>query len=167
MKRFFVLFSLLGCKKDDKVYYDLYNCSDDYTFVGVGADEVVSGADCEDLDLGRVDLRSSSCELEEEDGTNRSLTIGSAVIDPCMGPLGTEHSIIVYVNSVYVDDVDRATVRIESPSRGADEYKLKPDSADRGIYKTSLVSVGVDDEHREDFVRFKLWAVDPDGGDKE
>ena len=164
MKRLFVLFSLLGCKKDDKVYYDLFNCDEDATFIEVGAEETISGDDCEAAGLGRVALRSSSCELEEGE---EDLIIGEASIDPCAAPLGAEHNIIVRVFEQYEDLVDKATVRLESPGRGADEYKLKPDSADQGLYKTSLVSVGVGDEHRNDFVRFKLWEVDPDGDEEE
>jgi len=163
MRRVLFLVVLAGCKKDEKVYYDLFNCAEDYTFIEVGSDEVADhgeddGTDeCGDLGMGTIPLFSSTCERP----------IGEAIIDPCMGPIGTEHDIVVFVDSTEADKVDRANVRLESPGRGSDEYRLEPDSADPGIYKTTLVSVGTSDETREDFVRIKLFSVDPDGGEEE
>jgi hypothetical protein len=158
MRKILVTALLFACNKDDKVYYDLFNCDEDYTFIEVGADEVIDDeTTCDEIGAGTIVLHSSTCEEE----------IGSARISPCAAPLGYEHDIIVELNSVYEDNVDKATVRMESEGRGTDEYKMKPDSANQGLYKTTLVSVGIGDERRQDFVRFKLWAVDPDGGDQD
>ena len=117
-----------------------------------------------ELEHAFVEGLEEAGELEEGE---EDLQIGEASIDPCAAPLGAEHNIIVRVFEQYEDLVDKATVRLESPGRGADEYKLKPDSADQGLYKTSLVSVGVGEERRSDFVRFKLWEVDPDGDEED
>ena len=152
-----------GCKEEDKVYYEMFNCSNDYTFIEVGSEEVADHGQEDDTDpcgglgMGSIDLKSSTCES----------SVGHAVVDPCMAPIGTEHDIVVYIDTTQADKVDRVTVRLESPGRGADEYTLEPDSADPGIYKTTLVSVGTKNETREDFVQIKLFAVDPDGGEEE
>ena len=35
-----VILLLAACEEEDKVYYEQFNCPEDYTFIGVGADEV-------------------------------------------------------------------------------------------------------------------------------
>jgi hypothetical protein len=154
---------LAACEEDEKVYYEQFNCAEDYTFIGVGADEVADHGqeddsdECGELGMGRIELRSSTCES----------SVGYAIVDPCMAPVGEEHKIVVYIDTTQADKVDRVSVRLDSGSRGTDEYTLEPDSADPGIYKTTLESVGSEGESREDFVQIKLFAVDPDGGEEE
>ena len=158
-----MLFFLAGCQEEEKVYYEQFNCTEDYTFIEVGSEEVADhgqedGTDeCGAMGMGEIDLLSSTCES----------VVGRVVIDPCMAPVGTEHEIVVFVDTTQTDKVDQVKVRMESPGRGSDEYTLEPDSADPGIYKTTLVSVGTENETREDFVQIKLFAVDPDGGEEE
>lgn len=154
---------LAACEEDEKVYYEQFNCAEDYTFISVGADEAADHGqeddtnECGELGMGRIELRSSTCES----------SVGYAIIDPCMAPIGAEHEIVVFIDTTQADKVDRVSVRLESDERGADEYTLNPDSADPGIYKTTLQSVGTENETREEFVQIKLFAVDPDGGEEE
>ena len=150
----FVL-TLLGCKKEEEIVYDLFNCDEDETLIQVGADEVLSGADCDGSDV--IELRSSSC-LEDN-------LVGTATIDPCAGPIGTEHLVKVEMFSTSAHKVDRATVRLSSPGRGDDEYRMTPDSDKEGLYTISLESVGTANEVRTDTVQIKLWAEDPNGGE--
>ena len=48
-------------------------------------------------------------------------------------------------------------MEIDSGDRGTEEYEMNPDSADEGLYKLTLVSVGAEDELRNDVIRIKLW----------
>jgi hypothetical protein len=163
MRILLLILFLAGCKEEDKVYYEQFNCAEDYTFIGVGADEVFDHGqeddtdECDALGMGRIELKSSTCES----------SVGYAIVDPCAAPIGTEHKVVVYIDITQADKVDRVSVRMDSGDRGADEYTLEPDSADPGIYKTTLQSVGSKGETREDFVQIKLFAIDPDGGEEE
>jgi len=141
--------ALCGCKEDVATTYSLFNCEEDYTFVYVGEAEVISGDACDGAD--QVEINSSSCEV----------SVGQATISPCGGPAGTEHEIVVKVNSVYSHKIAKVTAQLESGDRGDDEYKLTPDSADEGLYKITLISVGSDGEQRDDLIRIKLWEEDP------
>ena len=64
---------------------------------------------------------------------------------------------MVRLNPIYKEEVDRASVEIDSGDRGTEEYEMNPDSADEGLYKLTLVSVGAEDELRNDVIRIKLW----------
>ena len=143
---------IAGCGDDEKTEYDLFNCEDDFTLIYVGTPEVWTGEACDGVDT--IELRSSSCELPSNPTGN---LVGTADITPCGGPIGTEHQIVVRVNNLYKDQVDRASVRLNSGERGEDEYKMNPDSADEGLYKLTLVSVGSDEELRNDTIHIKLW----------
>jgi hypothetical protein len=87
--------------------------------------------------------------------------VGQATISPCGGPAGTEHEIVVKVNSTYSHQIAKVTAQLHSGPRGDDEYKLTPDSADEGLYKITLISVGSDGEERDDLIRIQLWTEDP------
>jgi hypothetical protein len=163
VKRLSLLLLLAACEEEEQVYYEQFNCSEDYTFIGIGADDVADHGqeddsdECGELGMGRIELRSSTCES----------SVGYAIVDPCMAPIGTEHKIVVYIDTTQADKVDRVSVRVDAGKRGADEYTMDPDSADPGIYKTTLESVGSSGETREDYVQIKLFSVDPDGGEEE
>jgi len=143
------LFALCGCDEDAPTTYSLFNCEEDYTFVYVGEAEVISGDACDGAD--QIELNSSSCEV----------SVGQATISPCGGPAGTEHEIVVKVNSTYSHQIAKVTAHLDSGARGGDEYKLTPDSADEGLYKITLISVGSDGEQRDDLIQIKLWEEDP------
>lgn len=150
-----VLAALLGgCGEEDPISYSLFNCEEDSTFVHVGEAEILSGDACDGGDL--LQLRSSSCEV----------SVGQASISPCGGPIDTEHEIVVKVNSTYSHEIAKVTAVLESGQRGADEYTLTPDSADEGLYKVTLISVGSEGEQRDDLLRIKLWKEDPEASDE-
>ena len=145
---------LCGCGEDDPISYSLFNCEEDSTFVRVGEVEILSGDDCDGRDL--LQLRSSSCEV----------SVGQASISPCGGPIDTEHEIVVNVNSTYTHEISKVTAVLESGQRGEDEYTLTPDSADEGLYKITLISVGSEGEQRDDLLRIKLWKENPEASDE-
>ena len=146
---FIAFLALPGCDEDAPTTYSLFNCEEDYTFVYVGEAEIISDDACDGAD--QIEIHSSSCEV----------SVGQASISPCGGPAGTEHEIVVRVNSTYSHQIAKVTARLESGARGNDEYKLTPDSADEGLYKITLISVGSDGEQRDDLIRIKLWEEDP------
>jgi hypothetical protein len=141
-----------GCGSDEGPAYNLFNCEDDFTLIYVGIPEVWTDDACDGVDT--IELRSSSCELPGNENAN---LVGTADISPCGGPIGTQHQIVVRVNSLYKDQVDRVSVRLNSGERGEDEYDMNPDSADEGLYKLTLESVGSAGELRNDTIHIKLW----------
>jgi len=143
---------LTACGSEDWTGYGLFNCEDDATLIYVGIDEVWTGEACEGVDS--IPLRSSSCELPDDVNGNE---VGQVDISPCGGPAGTEHQIVVRLNPIYKEEVDRASVEIDSGDRGVVTYDMEPDSADEGLYKLTLVSVGSDGEVRNDVISIKLW----------
>jgi hypothetical protein len=145
------LLAQTGCKKEEEVQYRLFNCEDDAAFIAVGADEILTG----DEQCEFVPLLSSSCLPDEKE------TVGSVYIWPCSAPIGTEHDIVVEVDPPYPQQIAKATVRLESDGRGEDEYRLVQDSANEGLYKLTLISVGSEGEQRQDVVQIKLWEEDP------
>ncbi len=139
-----LLLPLLACSKDEEVTYSQFNGSDDSITIQVGIDEL--------LDPAEVELSSSTGEV----------TVGIATVDPGGGPLGTEHAVVVQVYDDWQHIVDRVTIRLSSPNRGDDEFALDQDSADEGVWKTTLVSVGTDGEVREDTLTVRCWDQDDD-----
>jgi hypothetical protein len=144
----------IGCEEDETIEYRLFNCEEDHTFVHVGEAEVLTGEACDGADT--LELHSSSCEV----------SVGLATVSPCGAPIDTEHEIVVKVNSTYSHQIAKVTATLESGSRGEEEYKLTPDSADEGLYKVTLISVGSEGEQRDDLLRIQLWEEDPDAGDE-
>lgn len=132
---------LAGCKEDPTVKYDQYNASGDSLTLEVGIEDV--------LDPIEVPLMSSTGQVE----------VGLARVDPGGGPIGTNHEIVIEVYDAYEDVVDRASVRLQAPGRGADEYDLEQDSADEGVYLVTLESVGSEGEVRDDTLTFRLWTI--------
>lgn len=129
----------VACQGEDEENWVQYNADGDEVEVEVGVEET--------LDPVTTILHSSSGQVE----------IGEAEVDPGGGPIGTEHLVVVEVYDDYENSVERATVRTDSPDRGEDEYEMDPDSADEGIYTTTLVSVGEEGEVRTDTLTFRLW----------
>ena len=132
----------VGCEEDADPNWVQFNATEDQVEVQVGVDSL--------LDDVSVLLYSSS-------GQEAGVEVGTASVSPGGGPIGTEHLIVIEVYDDYQDTVGRATVRTDSADRGEDEYDLDPDSADEGIYTTTLVSVGDEGEQRIDTFTFRLW----------
>jgi len=154
-----LLLPLSGCGSEKETEYDLFNCEEDYGWIYVGLDEILEGEDCSgmgsyDVDgdgIARFMLRSSSCDLPDD------VNVGEVAVSPCGAPIGTEHQVVVTVYDIYKQDVAKVSARLDSPDRGADEYDMEPDSADEGLYKLTIVSVGSDGEKRDDLLQIKLW----------
>lgn len=135
------LLLLLACNKDGEIKYVQFNAKDDNVTVSVGVPE--------ELPAVTAELHSSTGEV----------IVGTVEVSPSGGPIGTTHDIVVIVDNENEDQVDRVTVRTDSPGRGEDEYKLTQDSADEGYYKMQLVSVGAEGEQREDVLTIRLWQA--------
>jgi hypothetical protein len=135
-----VVLAATACNKDEGVKYDQYNAPDDTLTIEVGTADL--------LDAIEIPLMSSTGQVE----------VGLARVDPGGGPIGTNHDFVVEVYDAYEDVVDRASVRLQSPGRGVDEYDLEQDSADEGVYLWTLESVGSEGETRADSVTFRLWT---------
>ena len=156
---FSLFFALAGCGEDEKTTFELFNCEEDVGSIYVGVDEIVDGEACSNLGgydvegdgIARFKLRSSSCDLPDD------VNVGEVAVSPCGGPIGTEHQVVVTVFDIYKQDVAKVTARLESPNRGEDEYTMQADSADEGLYKLTLVSVGSEGEQRDDLLQIKLW----------
>ena len=151
----FLLLACTGCKKEEEITYRLFNCEEDSALIDIGSEDLLTEDQCES-----IPLQSSSCL---DDGQE---TVGEAYIWPCAAPVGTEHNIVIRVDRPYDQQIAKATVRLESDGRGEDEYRLTQDSANEGLYKITLISVGSQDERRQDFVQFKLWEEDPNANDE-
>jgi hypothetical protein len=136
-----MLLALIACKGDDEVQYTRFNGDDDVLVVEVGVSDL--------LDPVETVLTSSTNEVE----------VGLAWVDPGGGPVGTDHGVVVQVYDVYQSEIDRVTVRARSPGRGEDEYALTQDSADEGVWKINLTSVGSEGESRSDELQVLLWVA--------
>ncbi len=148
---------VVACNNGDDIEWVQFNTSGDTLLVGVGTAEAVSQSSrCEDTPglcdglEGCICLRSS---LEAHD-------VGTAVIDPTFGPVGTRHLLSVEVLDDYEDIVQRVTV-IASSERGEDELELRQDSADPGSWRVELESLGEPSESRTDTLEIRLY--EPEG----
>lgn len=138
------LLLVLGCNKDEEATYTQFNGPDDTLTIEVGVDEV--------LEAVEVELTSSTGEV----------IVGLAQVDPGGGPLGTDHAIVVEVHDEWEHIVDRVSVRLDSGTRGVDEFDLEQDSADEGVWKTTLRSTGDEGEVRQDTLTVRCWDQDGD-----
>lgn len=86
-----------------------------------------------------------------------SVEVGSATLEPGGGPPGTLHTLEVWVDADYADQVDAASVQIDSGERGSRTLDLVPDSADERLYWLELQSVGNEGEIRTDTFTIQLW----------
>lgn len=136
--------TLLGCTGGEDVTWTQFNGPDDSLVIDVGVPDVEPATS--------VDLTSSTGEV----------LVGIATVDPGGGPLGTEHAVVVEIYDDYEDIVDRVSVRLSSETRGDDEFDLDQDSADEGVWKTTLVSVGTEGEVRQDTLTVRCWDRDGD-----
>jgi hypothetical protein len=134
------LFGLGSCLQDDAIYWAPYNGGDDTVRVAVGAGE--AGPDVE------VTLMS----------TTETVEIGVGTVGPGSGPVGTEHWVYVRVDDLYSDDVGRVTLETDG-QRGLTQHVMLKDSAEAGLWVTSVTSLGDATESREDVFRFVLWRL--------
>jgi hypothetical protein len=89
--------------------------------------------------------------------TTGSNVLGLVSVDPGSGPAGTDHILSVNVDEDYSEIVQRVTVIADAGVRGLDEYELRQDSADHGLWVITLTSVGEMGETRTDLFEIALW----------
>ncbi|MED5369897.1 MAG: hypothetical protein VX899_02680 [Myxococcota bacterium] len=113
-----------------------------------------------DVSIGQEILPVADVVLFSSTG---SVEVGSATLDPGGGPVGTLHTLQVWVDADYADQVDAASVQVDSGERGTRTLDLVPDSADERLYWLELQSVGEEGEVRTDTFTIQLWdALDED-----
>jgi hypothetical protein len=140
---------LFACTQDDEPTYVRYNGDADSVEIQVGV-ETVYVTD----DAGEEVAETATVPLTSTTG---AVQLGTGTVDPSAGPIGTIHTITVYVLDDYAGDVDRVTVRTDSGDRGEDEYDLERDSAGEGWWVFELESVGDEGEVRTDTFTFNLY----------
>ena len=135
----------LGCNKDSVDEWVRFN-----------AEDTVSIELTAEPDLGLP----VEGELRSTTGTT---VLGTVWVDPGSGPVGTDHDIAVTVDEEHEAVVDRVTVLADAGDRGVDEYELRQDSADHGLWMVTLTSMGESGEVRTDAFEIALWEVVVDG----
>lgn len=121
---------------------------------------------------GQTVALSVGPDAPSEDGeltllsTTESVEVGSLTVSPGGGPVGTEHAIVVVVEDDFEDQVDRVTL-VTRGDRGSQTHLLVQDSADPGLWQIDIVSLGADDEVREDELLLRLWTPAADGQDPD
>ncbi len=132
---------LAGCTGSTGTTWVQYNAADNTVSIDVGAAAVE--------DPVSVTLTSNTGAVE----------LGTGTVDPGGGPIGTMHTVTVSVSSDYASDIGRASVRLDSGSRGVDEYDMDADSTGEGYWVVQLQSVGDVGETRTDSLTFRLWTA--------
>ena len=130
----------LGCGEESDSDLDQFNATTDAFNVSIAPDA--------DLTPQEIELRSSTGQV----------IVGTALITPGGGPVGTEHQIVVEVADTWQGQVEEVIVSVDSGDRGIEEFTLKRDSADPGYHQIDIVSVGEEGEVREDTFTVKLFA---------
>jgi hypothetical protein len=137
-----LLFLLGGCIETDETTWVAFNSADSAVEVTVGSMEL--------LPPEETILTSTTGEVQ----------VGYATVDPGGGPIGTVHIVRIEVAEEFATEVDRASVRTSSGTRGEDEFDLLRDSAGAGIWVGEIESVGEEGEIREDSLKFLLWQAE-------
>lgn len=147
-----------ACNNDEAIDWVQFNAAGDTLLVGVGTDGPVGQSSrCDDAEVdpcagieGCICLRSS---LEAH-------VVGTAVLDPPFGPVGTIHTLAVEVDESFELIVGRVDV-LATGERGEDTVTLRQDSADAGSWRVELESLGASGETRTDSLEVRLY--EPDG----
>lgn len=94
--------------------------------------------------------------------TTETVVVGTATVTPGGGPVGTQHDVVIELADEYEGDVARVTLTT-SGDRGSQKHVLVQDSADVGLWKLPITSLGAPDEVREDNFTVDLWRSANDG----
>ncbi len=94
--------------------------------------------------------------LRDLTSTTGSVIVGTATVEPARGPVGTEHQVTVAVDDEYEEVVRRVTLETEG-DRGSQRHLLVRDSADLGLWRVDVISLGTEGETRQDTFTFRLW----------
>ena len=132
----------LGCGEETEKDYSQFNATTDTFTVEIAPDA--------DATPTQVELRSSTGQV----------IVGTAILTPGGGPVGTEHQLVVEVADTWQGQVEEVVISVDSGDRGIEEFTLKRDSADPGYHQIDIISVGDEGEVREDVVTIQLFAND-------
>jgi hypothetical protein len=132
----------LGCEQDEGPVWVRFNSSDDVIPLDVTVDDVPAEA-------ASYDLRS----------TTGATIVGTVELSPSSGPVGTQHRILVSLDPVYEERVQRVDFMADSGSRGSLRFSMGQDSADLFKWVLDLTSMGVEGETRTDTLSFELFEV--------
>jgi hypothetical protein len=143
---FAVLISLGDCAADDTAGWIRFNDDDETLSVLVGPDTEADGSSMD------RELRS----------TTGAVVVGTAVVTPASGPVGTQHTVLIDVLDEYEEEVGRATL-VTNGDRGEQVHELEQDSADKGLWQIDVRSLGAADEARTDIFTVKLWRAADEG----
>jgi hypothetical protein len=132
----------LGCGEESETDYSQFNATTDTMTVSIGPE-----------------VTSESLEIELHSSTGQVI-VGTAVLTPGGGPVGTEHELVVEIANAWQSQVKEVTIHLDSGERGEEEFTLKRDSADPGYHLINIVSVGEEGESREDTITIQLFADD-------
>ena len=120
----------LGCGEETEENYTQFNATTDTLTVSIAPDA--------DDTTTQIELRSSTGQV----------VVGTAVLTPGGGPVGTEHQLVVEVADTWQGQVEEVVISLDSGERGIEEFTLKRDSADPGYHQIDLISVGEEDDDR-------------------
>jgi uncharacterized iron-regulated membrane protein len=111
------------------------------------------------IDVVDKDVFGDPEEIELLSNTS-TVVVGVATVDPGSAPVGTDHQLIVQVDDTWQDVVTLVTVVAAADNRGKEEYELRQDSADHGVWVVTLTSIGDEGETRTDEMTIRLWHPD-------
>lgn len=137
----------LGCGEETEQEYSQFNATTDTLAITIAPDA--------DDSPEEIELRSSTGQV----------VVGTAVLTPGGGPVGTEHQLVVEVADTWQGQVEEVIISIDSGDRGVEEFTLKRDSADPGYHQIDIISVGEENEVREDVLTIQLFANDTEPAD--
>ena len=132
----------LGCNKDEGAVWVRFNGDQDNYDISVTADETLG-------DGVQHELTS----------TTGASVVGTVDITPSSGPVGTDHRILVALDAVYEERVQRVDVVSDSGSRGVLRFTMEQDSAELYKWVLDVTSMGVVGEERVDTLTFELFEV--------
>lgn len=132
----------LACGESEEIEYNLFNAESDQFEVEIGIPE--------ETEATEINLYSSTGQV----------VVGTAVLTPGGGPVGTEHLLRVEVENTWEADVSRVLLVIDAGDRGITEYVLERDSADAGYHQIQVQSVGEEGEERSDVFSIQLYTED-------
>ena len=132
----------LGCGEETEENFTQFNATTDTLTISIAPDAVETPTE--------IELRSSTGQV----------IVGTALLTPGGGPVGTEHQLVVEVSDTWQGQVEEVVISVDSGDRGVEEFTLKRDSADPGYHQIDIISVGDEGEIREDIVTIQLFAND-------
>jgi hypothetical protein len=141
-----------GCKKDDEIVWDRFNWDKDLLEVDITRDDLLG-------DPRESDLWSSVAKKSDNNEP-----VGSAVVEPGSGPIGTHHDLYVYIGEDFEEAVGRASIEVDSGPRGLVEYELQRDPAYIGTWGITIESLGSVGESRIDTIKILLWSESTEDG---